>query len=493
VLQVEELETRLVPNAPSAAPSLGPPPPPGPGITWVNSESALQNAVTNLQSNQTIVIEPGTYTLSSTLYIGLNTTASNVLIRGSTDNYGDVVLLGQGMDNANYGNVPFGFAVYNAQNVTITDLAVGAVYYDPIELQGNSGAQQVHLYHDHFFDAGEQFVKSNPNPAGGGVNNSTVEYCVLEYTNGPPVTDHGGGTGYTNGVDVHAGKGWLIADNLFQNFHTPDTDANLWNPAVLIWNHSANATVEGNTFINTDRAIAFGLYVNPPSDNQGGIIRNNFVYMTPGLFSSWRTAHSDAQIIVWDSPKSAVFNNTVLTSGNTVQSIQVRFSSTTNIPIRDNLTDAPIGARDGASFISSGNYVTATPSMFVNPSSGDLHLVSNNATLAYVIDKVSILPRVPDDWDDTLRPVGLKADIGADEYDGGSPLHKATLNAPIAVASDVFGSPSPQSRGEAPLFLGTDWAGTNFEQQRDGPTAANVDNLFAADPHVTSGVFVGGH
>ena len=90
------------------APSLGPPPSPGPNVIWVSTQSALQTAFTNLASGQTIVIQPGTYNLSSTLYIGLNSQVTNVTIRGSTDNFNDVVLLGKGMDNSSYGNVPDG-------------------------------------------------------------------------------------------------------------------------------------------------------------------------------------------------------------------------------------------------------------------------------------------------------------------------------------------------------------------------------------------------
>jgi hypothetical protein len=311
---------------------------------------------------------------------------------------------------------------------------------------------------------------------------------VLEYTNGPPVTDHGGGTGYTNGVDVHDGTGWLIADNLFQNFHTPDTDANLWNPAVLIWNHSSNATVEGNTFINTDRAIAFGLYVNPPYDARGGIIRNNFVYMAPGLFSAWRTANSDGQIIVWDSPQTAVLNNTVLTNGNTVHSIEVRFSSTLKIPVRDNLADAPIAARDGATYVASCNYLSATPSMFVNPAAGDLHLVANSATLAYVVDHVKPLARVPDDWDDVARPVGPKADIGADEYDPTS----AGRTAAVPSAVGTLASAGFPDAAAVRFDWGSDRGSEPYGNPVGGISGAIADNLLGADPKRSGGVFVGG-
>ena len=124
------------------APSLGPPPSPGPNVIWVSTQSALQSAFSNLQSGQTIVIEPGTYNLSSTLYIGLNSNITNVTVRGSTDNFNDVTLLGNGMDNSSYGNVPMGISIWNAQNVTIADLSIGDVYDDPIEVKGDVGPRR---------------------------------------------------------------------------------------------------------------------------------------------------------------------------------------------------------------------------------------------------------------------------------------------------------------------------------------------------------------
>ena len=271
-------------------------------------------------------------------------------MRGSTDNFNDVTLLGNGMDNSSYGNVPMGISIWNAQNVTIADLSIGDVYYDPIEIRGNSGASSVTIYHVHLFDAGEQFIKVDPPSSGVGASNSTIEYSMINYTNGPPVTDHGGGIGYTNGIDIHDGSNWLIAHNLIENLHTPDSDANLWNPAILIWNHSSNVTVDGNTIINCDRAIAFGL--GPPTDNlgdggdanDGGIIRNNFIYQAPGLFSATRAADSDGQIIAWDSPDSTqILFNTILTDGNSTDSIQLRYT-TTGAVVEGNLSDAPIRA-----------------------------------------------------------------------------------------------------------------------------------------------------
>src|SRR5207302_9700959 len=109
--------------------TLNAPPLPAPTGTIINvaTVSQLQAAVANLQSNQTILIAPGTYNLTSTLYVGLNRQLTNVALRGTTNNSSDVGLLGQGMDNS---GMTMGISVWNAHDVTIANLSIGKVYYD---------------------------------------------------------------------------------------------------------------------------------------------------------------------------------------------------------------------------------------------------------------------------------------------------------------------------------------------------------------------------
>ncbi len=411
--QIEALEQRLLLRAPLSAPPLGAPPAPSANVIWVGTTTELQSAVKNANSNQTIVIRKGTYNLTETLYVGNGRQVANVLIRGETENYDDVVIKGKGMETAAYGAVPHGFSFYNAQDVTIANLSIGDVYYHPIDMQGSAGADRINLYHTRIFDGGEQLIKANP--GGGGVDGVIIDYSMIEYTSGPPTTDHGGGTGYTNGISAHGVDNWVIRNSTFRNFHTPDSSQNLWNPAVLMWGNSTNTTVEANTFIDTDRAIAFGLFDNTGNDHLGGTIQNNFIYQRPGLFTASRRSGADGQILVWDSPNTIVYHNTILTNGNSTSAIDLRWSNS-GVTLSNNLADAGITTRNGAAYSGSGNYLAATSGMFVNPSAGDFHLVSNAATLANVIDKVSVPSSVLTDWDGETRGSGTTGDIGADEY-----------------------------------------------------------------------------
>src|ERR1043166_2602966 len=219
----------------------------GARIVNVSSEPQLQAGMANLRSGDTIVIADGVYNLTSTLYInGKN----DVTIRGTAGST-NVVLVGRGMDDSNYGNVPIGIWS-NGTNTTVAHLTIRDTWEN--EIIFNTGAQSPHVYCVRLLNAGSQFIKSNPTDVnnGIGVNNGVVEYCWFEYTGNPP-GDHGSGAGYFNGISAHAARDWVVRGNLFKNLHNPDSAAYLWNPAVLFWRHSANTITEQNTFLNVDR------------------------------------------------------------------------------------------------------------------------------------------------------------------------------------------------------------------------------------------------
>lgn len=389
----------------------------GTRIVNVATEAALQTAMGNLQPGDTIVLANGTYNLTSSLYINGK---DNVTIRGASGCDG-VVLMGKGMDNASYGNVSVGIWS-NSKKTTIAHLTIRDTWDNTIIFNG--GAQSPHVYSVKLLNSGSQFIKSNPiaaGPGGTGNDSGVVEHSWLEYLNGPPSNPgHAGGAGYTNGLSLHTVKSWIIRGNVFKSFHTPDSSAYAWNPAVLVWNYSSGTLTEKNVFINVDRAIAYGLVQRGPgTDHQGGTIRSNFVTYTPGLMSASRKASSDGAIIAWDSPGSLVYHNTVLTNGNVTHSIEYRFASTTGCEARNNLADATINLRDSAAAAQSGNLLTAASSMFTAPASGDLHLRSSAAA---AIDKAPALSAVTDDIDGDTRPKGTAYDIGADERVPGSCL-----------------------------------------------------------------------
>jgi hypothetical protein len=393
----------------AASPGDAPPlPMAGKRIVNVANDTQLQTAMGNLQNGDTILLADGVYNLSSSLYVrGRN----NVTIRGAAGS-SNVVLVGRGMNNTNYGNVPFGIWS-DSTNTTIAHLTISNTWDN--EIIFNAGAQSPLVYCVRLIDAGSQFIKANPTDAnaGLGISNGVVEYCWFEYTGSPP-DDHGTGVGYFNGISAHTAQNWIIRGNLFKNLHNPDSGHYLWNAAVLFWDHSAGTLTEQNTFINVDRAVAYGLWNTTPFfDHAGGTIRNNFVTLLPGLMSASRTANSDGSIVAWNSPGTQIDHNTVLLNSNELYAIEFRFATTTNGAARNNLADAPVHLRDSATAALSSNLASATPGMFVNPAAGDLHLL---ASATNAIDQGLTLSSVTNDFDGDRRPRGASSDIGADEF-----------------------------------------------------------------------------
>ena len=349
-----------------------------------------------LVSNTTIVLAPGTYQLTRTLYF--NRALTNVGIRGATSNSDDVVLIGPGMTESNYGSVPFGIWTGNGvDGITIANLMIRDFYFHPIIF--NAGTQNPHVYNVHLVDAGEQFLKSNPDERGAGANNGIVEYSIFEFTS--TARD-----GYPKAIDVHGGADWKIRHNLFRNLQAPA--GLLIGPAVLVWRGSSNTITEGNTFLNCGRGIMYGAEDAAGFAHVGGIIRNNFFYRSS-------SQPGDVGIQVADSPNTQVLHNTVLVSGTYRASIEYRFPGASGVVIANNLVDAAVWPRDGATASEIGNFAGATDSMFVNAPAGDLHL---NASATVAIDRGVPVPNAGQDWDGEARPRGVGPDIGADESDG---------------------------------------------------------------------------
>jgi Right handed beta helix region len=361
-------------------------------VVQVSTEAQLQTAMKSLQTGMTILIANGTYNLSNTLYVN---NVNNVTIRGASG-CDDVVLIGRGITNSNFGSVPHGIWT-NSSNTVIAHLTIRDVYYHPIIL--NPGTQRPRIYNVRLKNGGQQLIKGNPTSPTDGVDNGVVEYSIMEF-------DTTSRDYYTNGVDIITGNNWTIRDNLFRNIRAPA--GQLAGPAVLMWGGSSNTIVERNLFLNTQRGIALGLQERAPNDHSGGIIRNNIFFRKAG-------ETGDTGIYVSDSPNTKVLHNTIILSGTYPNAIEYRFPDTTGVEIRFNLTDARIVSRDGAKGNVANNIMSASSGMFVDPANNDLHLRS---TAALAIDGVPVHPGVTDDYDGQPRPTDGTAprDLGADEY-----------------------------------------------------------------------------
>lgn len=331
-------------SAPGPSPVSDPPgggaaPPLPTDIVRVSSAGALRTAIGNLRSHQTIELAAGTYNVSDDAFY-LPEPLDNVALVGATGNRADVVIRGG----------RFGIWVNNVARLQVRDLTIEGASEHGIIL--NCAAHAPVIRNVVIRDIGDQFIKANPGAGGCGVDEGIVEDSLFEYTQAAPDT-------YTNGVDVHFGRGWTIRRNTFRNFHA--LDGGLVGPAVLMWNASSDSVVEGNTFIDNARDISLGLDPGKPgaapvsnsslTDHRGGRIAGNTITRRGSL------PGADVAIYVADSPGTIVEQNTVTMAGSYPNAIEYRFPRTTGVIVRDNIVDARIEGRDGATATVSGNTV----------------------------------------------------------------------------------------------------------------------------------------
>ncbi len=155
--QFSALQAEAAPVWGTVTPAAPPLPGPSGNVVRVSSVAALQAAVQALSSNTTIVIAPGTYTLTSTLWV--NGPLSNVTIRGESNRPDDAVLVGTGMGVPS-GGVPHGIWSGNGvTGLTIANLTIRDVWQHPIIF--NPGTESPRVYNVRLVNAGEQFIKAS--------------------------------------------------------------------------------------------------------------------------------------------------------------------------------------------------------------------------------------------------------------------------------------------------------------------------------------------
>jgi hypothetical protein len=333
--------------------------------------------------NTTILLQDGTYALSSQLWLE----GTDIVIRSVSGDRDSVVIRGQGMTSG----VPHVFEV-DASAVTIADMTFGHVANHAIQIHGENDRDDLWVHNVRIYDTGEQMIKGSVSSSNNlASDNGIVECSLFEYTAGI------GPQYYIGGVDVHRGANWIVRDNEFYHIRSPEVD--LAEHAIHFWSNASGTLVERNRIVDCDRGIGFGL---GGSGHTGGIIRNNMVYVT-----------RDVGIGLESSPGTKVLNNTVYVE-NYWSSIEYRFAATSGVSIVNNLTNRAIASRDGGSGTVQDNVTNAQASWFVSPATGDLHLASGSTSS--VVDQGQSLTDVDDDFDGDDRPQGSAYDIGADEF-----------------------------------------------------------------------------
>jgi hypothetical protein len=253
----------------------------------------------NAGGDKEILLEDGIYTLASALVIR----ADGVTVRSLSGDRSGVTIRGTGLP----GTVSHIFFV-EGDRFTARDMTLREVYYHAVQMDVD--VQAPTFVNLHILDTYEQMIKvpydvDHPEWHS---DDGLVEGCLFEYSAGI------GPQWYIGGVDAHHAFNWVVRGNTFKNIRSPSND--VAEHAVHFWSDSQNTLVEGNTIINCDRGIGFGL---GDRGHVGGIIRNNMIYhdATEGF--------ADVGIGLESASGTQVYNNTVFQEHGYPNAIEYRF------------------------------------------------------------------------------------------------------------------------------------------------------------------------
>lgn len=296
----------------------------------VADTSSLMGAIDKAnRSGQTeIVLEKGVYPLQNRLVFKKD----NIHLRSQSGNPTDVVLRGNGMSKQPNTEV---LIDVQADHITISSITLERSGNHLIQVRAEADADYFLLTNSILRDSYEQMLKVSAGTERGGPYSDfgIVRQTIFEYTAGI------GPQYYIGGIDAHKSKGWRVENNYFRDIASPAN--HVAEHAIHFWGDSTDTVVEGNTIVNCDRGIGFGLG-NASRQHSGGLIRNNLI-----MHTVYSDPYSDAGIILESSPGTIVDNNMVFLYNKHRSSIEYRFPTTKDVVIKNNTTNKTILSRDG--------------------------------------------------------------------------------------------------------------------------------------------------
>jgi len=361
-------------------------------VTVDGRTTTLRAVVREASEGDTILLEDGTYTIAEAGpgdYTGLYFTTPNVTLRSASGDASAVII-----DSAyRLHGGGSGTITIAAANVVVASVTVRRSVYHLIHLWADGDDALIHDVH--LVDGGQQFLKASPGDAArvDGVEVSCSEFRMTDAGRdnvwGYGATD-GNTTCYTGGIDTHDSRDWHVHDSYFEGIYCdadgPRRPAHGQSPsergdqtyvgglaehAIHMWDSESGSghVIERNVIVNCARGIGLGFR----TEIYGAVVRNN------AIFSSHASSREhDVGIMLDRLHDGVVEHNTVFFSHPDAypNRIEYRYGSTSNLTLRNNLTNGQLRARDGASASLAGNVTSAEAGWFRDPAGGDLRLAS---------------------------------------------------------------------------------------------------------------------
>jgi len=373
----------------------------------------LLHTLKTAPANTTVLLADGVYTLNSNQSLEIR--QPRITIRSTSRNR-DAVIIEGGDSNI----------AVNVDDFTVADVTLRSPRYHNIHVRGNQGVVRTIIYNVRLQDAGQQLVKVSAGDGTKGkfADDGLIACSLIEYTTYARGNDKTPPT-YTNGVDILAGKGWVIRDNVFRRIRSQAGPAG---PAILAWRNSIDTVVIRNVIIDSWRGITLGLRPahhhsrggpQEQYDHQNGLIENNVIL----------ALHEPADAAIENNYalNSRVLHNTVYYNPELKHAvdwaIEYRFPPTTAI-IQNNLTNLPIRKRHPEpqqEAVIAGNVTHALADWFRDVMAGDVRLTQR----ALALDKGVPLPASREDMEGNPRPAGQALASGAYEFFDRSAIPKS--------------------------------------------------------------------
>jgi len=248
-------------------------------VIHVGTVEELFAAAANVKPGGTILVADGHYQLPRYFEI----TSDNVTLRSASGSRDKVVLDGAA---SRHGEL---LGVTGCEGVTIADLTVQNVKYNGIKINSDRGAQRVSVHNCVLHNIWQRGVKAP------GIRNDDeqlrprdcrVQFCLFYNDRPKQFADDETDTAktfngnYIGGIDVKNTTDWKITDNVFIGIQGRTREGR---GCIYISENGRGCTIERNTFLNCDIAIALG---NPSLEFSkhhavNCMARNNFIADCP--------------------------------------------------------------------------------------------------------------------------------------------------------------------------------------------------------------------
>ena len=281
-----------------------------------------------------IIIAPGLYSITKRLKLSRN----NLTLRSETSDPESTVISGGASLEESAADVLIDIS---GSDITIAGVTLQHARRHLIQLRAETDSDNFTLVNSVLRDSYEQLLKVSAGNTSFYSDNGTVLNNTFYYSKGI------GPQYYIGGIDAHRAVNWKVKYNLFKDIASPAEK--VAEHAIHFWNNSANNNIVGNTIINCDRGIGFGMR-DRENQNSGGLIADNLI-----VHDNPAHPFADVGIVLESSPYTRVSNNRVFLYGRYPNAIEYRFERTHSVELSGNKVNKKIRARNGGTALLKGN------------------------------------------------------------------------------------------------------------------------------------------